>query len=58
MSLLKATLHYKGIRIEKFASSTGYFYKVRRVPFLMTSLAEAKREINKLITAAEQEVCK
>ena len=53
MSLLDATLYYKGIRINKTATSTGYFYRVRLVPFPMTSLAEAKREINKLIAKAE-----
>lgn len=53
MSLLDATLHYKGIRINKLAASTGFIYMVQWVPFPMTSLAEAKREINKLIAKAE-----
>ncbi|MBK7509810.1 MAG: hypothetical protein IPI16_17475 [Comamonadaceae bacterium] len=53
MSFLDATLNYKGIRINKVATSTGYFYRVRLVPFSMTSLDEAKREINKIIAKAE-----
>jgi len=54
MSALDERLQYKGFTINKTAASSGFLYRVRLVPFTMTSLAEAKLEINKLIARTEK----
>lgn len=58
MSMLDETINYKGLRIEKTATSSGYLYRIKhfRAPkSAMTSLKEAKAEVNKLLKAWEAE---